>query len=150
MSSKDSEETRTMHTKSHNVEIMMGSETDKIIKELLKSFLQKYQEWLEESMKESAFVFDSVDLLHYHLQKISLNRDRSHIDSPKWLKNKKATINLETNDDKYFQYALTVALIYQDIKKDPQRISKIKPFINQYDWKEIDFPSHQKDWKSLN
>ena len=44
MSSKDTEETRTMHTKSHNVEIMMGSETDKIIKELLKSFLQKYQE----------------------------------------------------------------------------------------------------------
>ena len=48
------------------------------------------------------------------------------------------------------EYALTVALNYQNIKKDPQRISKIKPFINQYDWKEIDFPSHQKDWKSLN
>ena len=44
MSSKDTEETRIMHTKSHNVEIMMDSETDKIIKELLKSFLQKYQE----------------------------------------------------------------------------------------------------------
>ena len=32
MSSKDSEETRTMHTKSHNIEIMMGNETDEIIK----------------------------------------------------------------------------------------------------------------------
>ena len=31
--------------------------------------------------------------------------------------------------------------------KDPQRISKIKPFIDQYNWKEIDFPSHSKDWK---
>ena len=41
MSSKDSEETRTMHTKSHNVEVMMGSKTVEIIKELFKSFLQK-------------------------------------------------------------------------------------------------------------
>ena len=38
ISSKDSHETRTMHTKSDNVEIMMGSETDEIIEELFKSF----------------------------------------------------------------------------------------------------------------
>ena len=50
ISSKDSEETRTMHAKSNNVEIMMGSKTDEIIAELFKSFLQKYQEGLEESM----------------------------------------------------------------------------------------------------
>ena len=39
---------------------------------------------------------------------------------------------------------------YQNIKKDPQRISKIRPFIDQFDWKDIDFSSHQKDGKSLN
>ena len=38
---------------------------------------------------------------------------------------------------------------YEQIKKDPQRISKIKPFIDQYNWKEIDFPSHRKHWKKL-
>ena len=43
----------------------------------------------------------------------------------------------------------SIRLYYYNIKKDPQRISKTKPFINQYDWKEIDFPSHQKDWKKL-
>ena len=43
----------------------------------------------------------------------------------------------------------TVALSYQNIKKDPQRISKIKPFINQYDWKGINFPSHKEDWKKI-
>ena len=48
ISSKDSEETCTMHAKSNNVEIMMGSETDGIVEELFKSFLQKYQEGLEE------------------------------------------------------------------------------------------------------
>ena len=67
MSSKDSEETLTMHTKSHNVEIIMGIETDEIIQELFKSLLEKYQEGLEESMRINEFVFDSVDLLYYYL-----------------------------------------------------------------------------------
>ena len=95
ISSKDSEETCTMHTKSHNIEIMMGNETDEIIEKLFESLLQNYQKDLEESMRGSGFVFDSIDLLYYHLQKIGLKRGRSYIDSPKWLKNKKAIINLE-------------------------------------------------------
>ena len=85
-------------------------------------------------MRGRDFIFDSVNLLYYqHLQKMSLKRGGSYVDSPKWLKNKKATINPKINDNNRFQYALTVALNYQNIKKDSQRISKIKPFINQYD-----------------
>ena len=94
-------------------------------------FLQKYQEGLEESMRGNKFVFDSVDALYYNLNKVSLSRCGSYIDSPKWLKNKKATINPKNNHDKSFQYALTVAINYEKIKRDPQRISKIKPFIDQ-------------------
>ena len=146
ISSKDSDETRNMHKKSDNIEIIMGSETNDIIEELLESLLQKYQEGLEKSVRGSVFIPDSVDSLYYNLQKISLNRKgSSYIDSPKWLKNKKATINPKNNDNNCFQYALTVALNYQNVKKDPKRISKIKPFINQYNWKEIDFPSEQED-----
>ena len=52
---KDSDETRTMRTKSNNVEIMMGSETDKNIENLSKSLSQRYQEGLEESMRESVY-----------------------------------------------------------------------------------------------
>ena len=103
----------------------MASKTGKIIKELFKSFLQKYQEGLEESVKGIEFVFGSLDILHYHLQKVSLNRGRSYVDSPKWLKNKKATINPQNNDNKRFQYALTVALNYQSIKKVLKRYQKI-------------------------
>ena len=89
----DSDETHIMSNRSDNTEIMMGSETDDIINEHFQSFLPRYQEGLEESMKGSDFVFDSVDLLYYHLHKISLKRGKSCIDSPEWLKNKKATIN---------------------------------------------------------
>ena len=77
ISSKDSDETRTMHAKSNNVEIVMGNETNKIIEELFKSFLQKYQDGLEESMRGSEFVFDSVESLYYNLNKVSLSRGGS-------------------------------------------------------------------------
>ena len=66
--------------------------------------------------------------------------------SSEWLKNKKATI---IHDDNCFQNALTDALNCQNIKTDPERISNIKPFINQYNWKEINFLSHQKVWKTF-
>ena len=92
ISSKDSEETRTMHTKSSNIEMIMGNETDEIIKKLFDSLLQKYQDGLEESMRGSEFIRDSVDLLYYPLQKNGFKRGVSYIDSPEWLKNKKATI----------------------------------------------------------
>ena len=136
ISSKYSDETRTMHEKSNNAEITMGNETNEIIEELFKSFFQKHQEGLEESMTGSEFIFDSVDALYYDLNKISLSRAGSYRDSPKWLKGKKATINPKNNDNKCFQYALIVALNYEEIKKDPRRISKINTFIYQYNWKE--------------
>ena len=63
--------------------------------------------------------------------------------------NKKATINPEKNDDRCFQYVVAVALNHEQSKKDPQRISKIKPFIDQCNWKEI-FHHIKKTGKSLN
>ena len=126
-----SDETHIMHMRSDNEEIMNGSDTDEIIKGLFESFLQKYEGNLQNKMRGSDFEFDGVNFLYYDLNKISLNRGRSYINSPKWLKDKKSTINPKNNDDKCFQYAVTLALNLDKIKKDPQRISKIKPFIDQ-------------------
>ena len=53
--------------------------------------MQSYQEGLEES-----FIFDSINILYYNLNKIILNRGGLYIDS-QWLKNKKATINSKKN-----------------------------------------------------
>ena len=129
ISSKEhSDEARTMHAKSDIIEIIMGSETDEIIEELFKSLLQKNQEGLEESMKESEIIFDSVDVWYYDLNKIRLNRSGSYIASPKWLKNKKATINPKNTDDKCFQYDLA-----EQIKIHQEITSKIKPFVDPFD-----------------
>ena len=144
-----SDEARVMHTRSVNKEFMNGSDTDEIIKELFRSLLQRYQENLQEKMKGSDFAFDGVNYLYYDLNKISISKGGSYIDSPKWLKDKKSTINPKNNDYKCFQYAVTLALNYDKIDRNPQRISKIKPFIEEYNWKDIDFPSKSKDWKKF-
>ena len=88
ISSKDSDGTQTMHTKSNSVVIIMGSKTDEIIEYIFESFLQKYQEGFEESMRGSEFAYDSVDELYYNFNKVSLSRGGSYIDSPKRLKTK--------------------------------------------------------------
>ena len=53
MFSKDSNETRTMYSKSNNIQIMIGYEADEITEELFESFLQIYQ---EEGMKVNLFL----------------------------------------------------------------------------------------------
>ena len=130
----DSYEIRIMHTKSDNTEIMIGSDTNEVIEELFKSFLQRYQEGLQEKMKGSEFEFDGVNLLYYDFNKISLNRGGSYIEPDRWIKDKKSRINPKNNDYKCFQYAVTVALNRDEINKHLQRVSKIKPFNNQYNW----------------
>ena len=144
-----SDETRVMHTRSVNEEFTNGSDMDEIFKELFKSLLQRYQENLQEKMRGSDFVFDGVNFLYYDFNETSISRGGSYIDSPKWLKDKKSTINPKNNDYKCFQYAVTLALNLDRINKNSQRISKIKPFIEEYNWKDIDFPSTSKDWKKF-
>ena len=101
-------------------------------------------------MKGSSFIFESVDLLHYHLHKISLNRGGSYVDSPDWIKNKRVTINPKnTKNNRCLQYAITIALHRQNIDHHLERITNINPFINNYNWKDIEFPSHLKEWKKF-
>ena len=60
-----------------------------------------------------------------------------------WLRAKKEAI---INVDADFEDDLDEAWNYQTIEKDPQRISKLKSYINKYDWKGIEFPAGSKQW----
>ena len=63
ISLKDSNEVRTMYTKSDNVDILTGVDTNDVVEELFKSSLERYQAGLQESMRGSEFVFDCVNEL---------------------------------------------------------------------------------------
>ena len=109
---------------------MRAYETDDIINDLFISLNNNYQSE-EKIMREcSDFKLESVDRIDYKLHKIKLRRGGSYIKSPKWIWN-------------CFQYALTVALKYQNIENHPERMWNIKTFINKYNWEVIDFSLHQ-------
>ena len=87
--------------------------------------------------------------MSYHIHKTNLKRGRSYIKSPEWILNKRATINPKNKDNKCFQYSITVALNHQNIENHPERISNIKPFIDNYNWDGVNFPAGIKDWKKV-
>ena len=145
VSSNDTGETRTIFVWSDNEEIRLGNETDDIIKGLLNSFLNNYQKEEIILRNGSNFVFESVDLLSYHIHKTSFRRGNSYVKSSEWLINKRATINLKNKDDKCFQYSITAALNHQKIESHSERISNIEPFIDQYNWDGIEFAAGIKD-----
>ena len=109
VSSNDTGETRTIFVWSDNEEIRLGNETDDIIKGLINSFLNNYQKEEIILRNGSNFVFESVDLLSYHIHKTSLKRGKSYIKSPEWVLNKRATINPKNKDN---NKSLTVVLNY--------------------------------------
>ena len=81
---------------------------------------------------------------------LSPNRDGLYIDSPDLIKSKKTTINpISKKDNKCFRYAVTVALNYEEIEKDPLRKTESNPFMDKYNCKGINFPSEKDDWKKI-
>ena len=118
----DANETQVMHTRSDNIEIMNGIDNSDAINELIDSFMERYQEEIETKMKGSSYIFERVDLFGYNLHKISLNRGR---------------------------FAITAAMNYENINCHPEKICKLEPFINNYNWKDKEYPSHSKDMKKF-
>ena len=138
-----------MYLKNDDAKIMMGIETDDIINEPFESSLKKYQEGLETKMKRSHFIFESANLLYYYLHKISIKWVKSHINSPSWIK-KTTTINQKNKDNECFKYAVAIVLNHKTLGSHPERISsEMKTYVDQYNWKDIEFPPCPKNWIKL-
>ena len=97
-------------------------------------------------MKGCNFAFNLVQLLYYKCHKTNLNRGEPFIDSPDSIKQEKVTGNpINKKENRCFQYPETVVLNYEETIEDPQRSTKIKSFINKYNWKGINAPSAKGD-----
>ena len=73
-------------------------------------------------------------------------KNLSELNSLGSLRGKKEAIINGNND---FQNALDDALNYETIETNPDRISKLKPYINKYNWEGIDFPTGSKEWQKF-
>ena len=70
-------------------------------------------------------------------------KNLSELNSLGWLQGKKEAI---INNNNSFQNALDDALNYQTIETHPERTSKLKPYINKYNWKGMKFPAGPEEW----
>ena len=124
-----------MHSRSDNIKFTSYNDANEFVDELFESLSSRYPGNLETSMRGGDFIFDSVQLMYYKCHKVNFKRDGSYIDSPYWIQKKKTTIDPKNEDDKCFQYAVTVTINYGEFKWNAERVSNIKPFINKYNWK---------------
>ena len=131
ISSKVVEEERVMRSSRNNIKFTSYNDANEVVDELFESLRWRYQGNLETLMRGSDFIFDSVQPIYYKCGKGGFWHGASYIDSADWVK-KKATINPKNEDKRYFQYLATVPFNHDEIKRDPQWISKINLFINKY------------------
>ena len=136
-----------MYSMSNNTKFTSYNDVNEVVNELFESLLSKYQDNLETSMRGNEFIFHSIHLLYWKCHKVNLKDDGLYIDSPDWIKIKKATINPKNEEVQCFQYGAAVTLNYEELKYSPERFSYIKPFINKFSWEGIKYPSQLDDWK---
>ena len=143
ISTKSFNETCTMHPKSKQVEVYMGSDTGNVIDTLFNALLQNFQRIQGTSNERgSKFIPDSVEVLEYEFHKIDLIRAESYLITPDWIASKKATINPKNEkDNKCFQWSIIAGLNYNNIKeKELEELLKFRRV-------DTDFSSHQRDWE---
>ena len=125
----------THFSRSDNVICMPSSNTNEILEQLLTSLHNKFQDDLVLSQENSSFVYESVEECNIHFDKIDLRRGASFIESPQWLRHKKANISPQNSNDTYcFMYAIAIALFHEALGKNPGRISKqLIEYANAFD-----------------
>ena len=113
----------TIYVKSKQIEMRAGDNTDDILNKFLESFLENYEREENILRNGSNNVFDCVDLTLVQFHSIELKRGSSYIPSPKWISDKKATINPQNTKCNYcFVYSIVATLLHEEIIEDPQRI----------------------------
>ena len=96
-------------------------------------------------------MYESVEECNIHFHKKDLRRVTSFIDTPEWLKHKKATINPQNVNNVYcFMYAATIALYHSELGKNPGRISKkLDILVHCFNWHDITFPASYEDYTTF-
>ena len=116
-----------------------GSETDQIVDGMTANM--KFQ--IENpALLNSRFVFEEFLFLDVNFQ-LNLTRGGSYLPLPDWLARKKAIVNPHNDDEECFKWLVIAA---ENVgMKDPQRVSNLRKFTDNYDWSGLEFPVSIKD-----
>ena len=120
--------------------VYRGSEPDQIVDGMITNM--KFQ-IKNPALLNSRFVFDEFLYLDVNFHQLSLTRGSSHLPLPDWLGRKKAIVNPHNDDEECFKWLVIAA--ENTGMKDPQRVSNLRKFTDNYDWSGLAFPVSIKD-----
>ena len=117
-------------------ELFEGSDTNDLIQRILAHIKTQTE---NPKFPESGFSLDKIMHLYINFHRLALTRGSSYSELPEWLKSKKAVINPQNKDEEYFKWAIIEALHHEEIRHHPERISLLRPYEKQYNWKGLKF-----------
>ena len=120
--------------------VYRGSKTDQIVDGMIDNM--KFQ--IENpALLNSKFVFDEFLYLDVNFHQLNLTRGSSYLPLPDWLASKKAIVNPHNDDEECFKWSIIA--VEKVGMKDPQRVSNLRKFTDNYDWSGLEFPVSIKD-----
>ena len=120
--------------------VYRGSETDQIgdgIRANMKFQIEN------PALLNSRLVFDEFLYLDVNFHQLNLTRGSSYLPLPDWLVIKKAIVNPHNDNKECFKWS--VITVEKVGMKDPQRVSNLRKFKDNYDWSGLEFPVSIKD-----
>ena len=122
------------------------SDMNEIVNEMIAHMKQQIE---NPALLNSRFVFDEVLHMDVDFHQLNLMGGSSYLLLPEWLAYKKAIINPLNEDQECFKWAVIAASRWEDINRNPQRVSKLKKFEADFNWSGIGFPVSFKDIKKF-
>ncbi|XP_057305351.1 uncharacterized protein LOC130642280 [Hydractinia symbiolongicarpus] len=122
--------------------IFQGTNVDEVIDT---KFAQIKTHVENPALPKNGFSIGRINNIDIDFLKLKLTRGSSYIETPGWMSMKKTIINPINNDEEFFKYAIIAAIHQEEIGTNHQRISKLRPYVDQYNWQGIEFPTSIKD-----
>ena len=120
--------------------VYRGSEPDQIVDGMITNM--KFQ--IENpALLNRRFVFNEFLYLDVNFHQLNLMRGSSYLPLPDWLARKKAIVNPHKDDEECFKWL--VLAVEKVGMKDPQRVSNLRKFMDNYNWSGLEFPFSIKD-----
>ena len=117
---------------------------DEIVTAIIEHMAQQIE---NPALKDSKFVFHGVIGVNIDFHRLNLTRGSSYIPPPDWLMEKKAIINPKNSDMECFKWAVIADSRWEEIGINPERISKLRRYEDDFDWNGFKFPASFRDIK---
>ena len=115
--------------------VYRGSDLDQIVDGMISHMRTQIE---NPALLNSRFVFDRVLHLDVNFHQFNLTRGSSYLPLSNFIMNRKAVINPHNEDEECFKWAIIAA---ENVgMKDPQRVSNLRKFADNYDWSGLELP----------